>query len=365
MRVLYVLRYYPTLTETFVLREIAELHRRGVEVRVAALGRRDDGASPDALPPVPVVRPPRGLGSVRLVGPVLRLLSGPDRASWRARTRHLRPKDALRVAWLAREARWADRLHVHFAGEAAVWAAAAAKLAGVPWGVMVHAVDLFRPRPELPDLLRSAQPLLTVAEHHRAWIRERHGVDARVLRCGPPVDGIPAADPGRHGGPLRVISVGRWVPKKGLDLLVDACARDGHALRLVSPGAPPLPFPAGPVPPARVPALLAEAQLFALPARVAQDGDRDGVPVALMEAMAARLPVLTTPVAGIPELVDERVGWLVPPDEPAALRAALAEIAHSPAERALRGARGPARLVERGFTLEAQVSGLLDAWAAS
>ena len=68
---------------------------------------------------------------------------------------------------------------------------------------------------------------------------------------------------------------------------------------------------------------LAGAQVFALPCTVAPDGDRDGIPVSLIEAMAAGLPVITSPVAGIGELVDEEVGWLVPPGDERALRGAL------------------------------------------
>jgi glycosyltransferase involved in cell wall biosynthesis len=117
------------------------------------------------------------------------------------------------------------------------------------------------------------------------------------------------------------------------------------------------------VPPSRIAQVLGEADLFALPCRVAEDGDRDGIPLAIMEAMAAGLPVLTTGVSGIPELVDAAVGWVVPPDDHLALVAALRDAAAQPEERRRRGARGRRRLVERGFTVRAQVDGLLRAWS--
>jgi colanic acid/amylovoran biosynthesis glycosyltransferase len=110
--------------------------------------------------------------------------------------------------------------------------------------------------------------------------------------------------------------------------------------------------------------VMARAGLVALPARRAADGDLDGVPVVLMEALSAGVPVLTTPVSGIPELVDRSVGWLVPSEDPEALLRALREALLDPEERARRGARGPARLEERGFTIDAQVDGILASWRA-
>jgi glycosyltransferase involved in cell wall biosynthesis len=101
--------------------------------------------------------------------------------------------------------------------------------------------------------------------------------------------------------------------------------------------------------------------VLVLPCQRAPDGDLDGVPVALMEALAAGRPVITTPVSGIPELVDEEVGWLVPPGSAPALAEALCAAA-DPAERLRRGAAGPARLHERSFTISAQVSSVLASW---
>jgi colanic acid/amylovoran biosynthesis glycosyltransferase len=108
---------------------------------------------------------------------------------------------------------------------------------------------------------------------------------------------------------------------------------------------------------------MAAASVLVLPCRRAASGDMDGVPMVLMEAMAMGRPVVTTSLSGIPELVDASVGWLVPPEDPAALVRALRE-ATSREECARRGERGPARLRERRFTLEDQVAGVLAAWGA-
>lgn len=350
MNVGYLLRYWPTVSETFVAREIDGLVARGVGVDLAAIGARDGALAPASS--VPVLRPPRGpVAAVRHLG----------RGDVRRIARQLRPRDALRALWVADVARargW-SRIHAHFAGEAAEWARLAAVTAGIPYSVTVHAVDLFVPRPSLAEVLRGARPVITVCEHHARWIAERYGVEAVVVRSGVPTE-VPQAEPGTEGA--RFVCVGRDVPKKGLDALVPAVRSiPGATLRLVSDavrlGGPRIAV--GPLSPSAVPEVLARAQVFVLPCRIAPNGDRDGLPVALLEAMAAGLPVITTAVAGIPELVDDSVGWLIPPDDPEALLQAMQQ-ATDPRVRAERGRAG--RLRVQGWTVDRQVRALLAAW---
>jgi colanic acid/amylovoran biosynthesis glycosyltransferase len=353
MRVLYLLRYFPTLTETFVYREIAEILRQDPSVRItiAALGSRADGALQDELPPAEVLQVPRR----PLVGRLSRPTAG---QGWLAEQQ--RDKDAARLPWLARHAASFDRVHVHFAGEAAEFAHALHRDLGLPYTVTVHATDLFRPRPSLHTVLSAAQTVLTVADFHVAALAEQ-GINARRVRCGPDLSvwrPLPLPDGGLHA-----ISVGRNVPKKGLDTLLAAWPGVTGRLTLISDITGPVPdgvTVTGPLPPSAVRAAMARANLLVLPCRQAPDGDLDGVPVAMMEAMASGRPVVTTPVSGIPELIDEAVGWLVPPDDPTALRACLSQSTHT--ERLRRGAAGPERLRERGFTLEDQARSVRTAW---
>ncbi|MEL6348029.1 MAG: glycosyltransferase family 4 protein [Myxococcota bacterium] len=358
MRVLYPLRYYPTLTETFVYREIDAIRQLApdVEIVIAALGARADGALLDRPPHAPIHRVPRRPLRGRL---------RPDTPGMQWLRQHQRPKDVARLPWLAHAIGEIDHIHVHFAGEAAEWAYALHIDRGLPYTVTVHAVDLFRPRPSLEAVLSRADAVLTVAEHHRAAL-QRHGADARLVRCGPDSKTfVPSPTP---PGPLRAVFIGRNVPKKGLAVLLKAWSHatlgaDAH-LTLISDYDGPTPAgvtAAGLQPAHAVQQTIAQSNLLVLPCRRASDGDLDGVPIVLMEALASGRPVLTTPVSGIPELVDEEVGWLVPPDDVEALCNALQTIKE--ADRAERGARGPARLRARGFTLLQQARGLLDAWA--
>jgi len=330
-RVLYLLRYYPTLTETFAHREMAALRDRGWAVSVATAGRRKDGGLSVPVPGIPVLRPPFWVRD--------------------------------RAGWLADRVRGFPRVHVHFAGEAGEWALEGRRRHGVSYTVMVHAVDLFKPRPSLPAVLAGARAVLTISTWNQRAIRERYGIDARLVRCGVPLD--PArGSPG--DGPFRVLAVGRWVPKKGFEDLVRAVQTLNRDVRLllVSDAPPTLASERvevlGLQPPARIAELLRQASLVALPSRPAPDGDMDGIPVVLMEALAAGVPVLTTAVSGIPELVDDAVGWIVAPGVD--LSEALRDAADHPDERVRRGAAGPERLRERRFTLDDQVAGVLAAW---
>lgn len=369
-RVLYLLRYYPTLTETFVYREILGLTERGVAVTVGTYGARPDGALQDELPPVAVLRPPTGLAYLPLLLQLVSVLvTARGRATLTWLRRGSRLKDALKALWLAHQARGFERVHVHFAGEAAAWALAARRLHGVPYTVTTHAVDLFKPAAILAELLEHADEVFTISDYNRSLVRERYGVRARLVRCGVPPWPGPTPEPSRQ--PLVIAAVGRWVPKKGFDLLVRVVESLPQPLELllISDAPPGLGSDRvrclGLLAPGELRRVLARVGLVVLPCREATDGDMDGVPVVLMEALSAGIPVLTTPVSGIPELVDSEVGWLVPAEDERALCAALSRIADQPEERARRGARGPGRLAERGFTVTRQVESILEAWSTT
>ncbi len=356
MKVAYLLRYYPTLTETFVYGEAAGLAARGVEVRLLSLGDRPDGALADGLPRLPHQRLRR-----RPWGRWLR----EDSAGERFVAAHSRDKDADRLGALKAAASGVDRLHVHFAGEAAELAHGLFLDEGTPYSVMVHAVDLYKPRPSARAVLQAADLVFAVSDHTAALTARLADRPVLRLRCGPDLGRFRPSPP--PPGPLRALFVGRDVPKKGLDTLLAAWPQVGSSARLTVVSDRRGPAPAGVrllglAPPSALPALIAQHHLLVLPCRRAPDGDQDGVPLVLMEALATGRPALSTPVSGIPELLGPEVGWLAPPDDPSALGGLLAALTVE--DCAARGAAGPAWLRRQGFTLDAQVSGLLSAWEA-
>ena len=354
----YWLRYYPTLTETFVYDEADELLRRGRTVRALAIGARDDGAR-TAGPAWEVCYPPT-YREVAAAAAALGLTEG-GRAAARWLGRHQRAKQVAKALWAATTPSEGDRVHVHFAGEAAEWARAAWLARGIPYGVTVHAADLYKPRPALCEVLRDARVVLTISRFNQDVLAERYGVESHLVRCGVDPGVWPTVD---AGASERVLAVGRPVPKKGLDLLVAAMQGLGRgSLDLVGgmEAEEDNMRSHGPLPRSEIKTLVGAAGLFALPCRTAPDGDRDGLPVAMMEAMAAGLPVVTTDLPGLVELVDEHCGWVVPEEDVDALRAALEAALSDPGERRRRGRNAAVRIRER-FSLAAQVDGLLAAW---
>ena len=164
MKVLTLLRYYPALTESFVRAELFGLVEAGHQPTVLSMGTRADSAlvPPEDQPPVPVWHLPRR--------PLARYLPFREKsAGERFLAAHQRPRDAARLPWLRARVAAAgfDRLHVHFAGEAAELAHALWLDLGLPYSVTTHAVDLFRPRPALATVLAAATPAFTVCAHHQ------------------------------------------------------------------------------------------------------------------------------------------------------------------------------------------------------
>ncbi|MED5373609.1 MAG: glycosyltransferase family 4 protein [Myxococcota bacterium] len=356
MRLAYWLRYYPTASETFVYREAAALKARGVQVQALAIGAREEGG---VKAPWDCVYPPRRAlrGLSQLKDPTTREAIG-----WLSQ--HQRPKDCARALWALETLSGVDGIHCHFAGEAAEWAWVAHKVLGLPYVLTVHAVDLFKPRPSLDTLLRDAAAVLTVTHHNAERILQRSGVRPQVQPCG--VEPEFWAGPGpQAGGPL--LFVGRDVPKKGLGTLLSALGGlpdvelDIVGVTSLAPQRAGV-RSHGACSAVEIRSLMHRAAAFVLPCQVAPDGDRDGLPVALMEAMAAGLPVITTDLPGLEDLVDEEVGWVVPQGSVVHLRDTLQAALRSQHALHQRGQAARER-VKAGFTLAAQADGVLDVWA--
>ena len=348
--ILYVVRYHPALTETFVRDEIRALRGAGVHIELAAFDAREAALEDD---PAVVHRQPHRWGWLwELPSLIVEWLRTP---AWVSR----------RVLWLASVVRRSRRVHVHFAGEAAEWTRQACERANVPYSVTVHAVDLYKPVPTLSRVLLHACTVVAMTEFNRRLVQEKYGIAARLVRFGIDLDVTPPVRQ-RAGLPI-VLSVGRNVPKKGLDLVCRVASRvDRPAQFVVYSNLPPTEAVSvrGLVPHEEVLSAFAEASIFLLPCRVAPDGDMDGLPVVIVEAMARGLPVITTRVSGIPELVDDSAGWLVDPDDEEALLGAVREALDHPEDAARRGALGRARVVENGYSREALVAAMREVLGA-
>jgi len=364
-----------------------------VQVLAAACGRRPDlvQAGPDdPLPPVSYLggrrrgRPAAGRpGSLlkELTRDLLRL-GGRPRPSARALRLGL-------YAWRGVGLLPADggRLHAHFANDAAVLARYLAAATGLPYTLTAHAYDLYQDPFLLAPNLAAARRVFTVSRANLEFIRSIPGgvspARLRLLHCGLDLARLPYRDPPPlGGGPARMICIARLVPKKGHQVLLAAVAKlraAGRALDLGLIGEGPEEGAiraavdrlglgdhvhlSGAMGNRETLAVLSRADLCVLPARIAADGDRDGLPVVLMEAAALGVPLAVSRVGGIPELVDEGSGWTSAADNPGDFAAAMAAaLDATPTERTARARRARAR-VEAEFDVAGQVAALTAAGA--
>ncbi len=381
-----ILKGYPRLSETFIAQELRALEARGLPLALFSLRRPTD---PHVHPVHREIRAPVVYLPEYLHREPRRLLR-----AWRAVRR--RPGyRAARALWLRdlvrdpsrnRLRRFGQalvlahelppeigRLHAHFLHTPASVARYAARIAGLPWSCSAHAKDIWTtPEWEKREKLADVDWLVTCtragARHLRRLAADPgrldlvyHGLD---LARFPPAPGRRTArDGGRADDPVVVLSVGRAVEKKGYDDLLAALAALPASLhwRFVHVGGGALLDELGrraarlglagriewrgPQPQDRVLAAYRAADLFVLPCKTAADGDRDGLPNALVEAQSQGLPCLSTRAGAVEELIEDgENGLLVDPGDPGALAAALARLIREPVLRARLGTAGERRV---------------------
>jgi glycosyltransferase involved in cell wall biosynthesis len=372
--VLYVLKRFPRLSETFVLRELLELEAQGERILIDALLPPEGGPAHAEVASLraPVRYLPRRarLRHPRVALAHLRVgLRSPlvwARLAGRAR-RHGIWRRFVQAGLTADRARkeGARHLHAHFATAAADVARDAAALARVPFTVTAHAKDIFHAdhAPQLARRLEGVSAVVTVSEHNAEHLRGvLNGVPVHHIP-----NGVPPAPPGPAARAGSLLFVGRLVAKKGVDVLIDACAllrSELPELDVEIVGGGPLAEELagrarrsgvsdrihflGPQPADVVDAAFRRSSLVVLPSRIDEHGDRDGMPTVLVEALARGVPVVATDLVGIPEVVRHgETGLLVPPDDPPALAAAIARLVRDPELARELAARGPALVAER------------------
>ena len=377
--VVYLLRAFPEPSETFVRNEIRALRRIGVPVSVLAAWRSQPSAADwtdaDATAtPVTVLTEQSSLAipGARLAGMLSSDVAG------------FAPRNAARTLRLAALAQAAvshvppgtSILHAHFANDAAVLARYLSRLTDIPYRLTAHAYDLYQDPFLLDRNLRFASRILTVSQANKVFIearlRARKLADkpVEVLRCGIDLDRFAYRDQKSPGEPARLLCVARLVAKKGHATLLDAVAalrRDGSNVTLDIAGEGPLDAELrtraerddlkgavrflGTVSHDGIRAAMLESDALVLASRIAADGDRDGIPVALIEAMALGVPVVSTTASGIPELITPGTGRLVPPSDPAALAAAIRDTLLTPRELLIAQTRAARHEVEANFDI--------------
>jgi predicted glycosyltransferase/glycosyltransferase involved in cell wall biosynthesis len=393
-RVAYLMKRYPRLSETFILNEIRAMEQLGEDLEIFSM-----------LPPEPPPHHPtvalvkanvthlpgtwlgwlgelaRGHAASVVASPkgYFKGLAHATRISLGSRQPLSVWRQFLRAGFFATEARQrgVTHIHAHFANAPSAVAHMVSMMTGLPFSFTTHAKDLYlTPAPLIAGRVRAAQFVTTCTRYNVDYLRDLlpaqdhdklnlvyHGIDLSRFRFRPPSYAFM-----EQGEPPLILCVARLVPKKGLDDLVAALAllRDrGFPFRCRIVGGGPLKDELatdiaertlqdavtldGAMTHENLIALFAKADLFALAPRITDDGDRDGIPNVIVEALATGVPVVSTAVSGVPEIIEhENTGLLVSARDPAALAAAMMRLL-SDAELGKRMAAAGRQRLDRCF----------------
>ncbi len=398
-RVAFVVKGYPRLSESFIAQEIAALEQRGLDILIVSLRHPTDPAIHPIHAEVraTVLYLPEYLYQEPLR--VIRAWSNARRSPNYEATRNMWREDLRRDRSANRVRRFGQamvlgyelmgkvrHLHAHFLHTPASVARYASNLMGIPWSCSAHAKDIWttpmwEKRQKLDECAwmttctrANVSHLHEIAANHDIIKLNYHGLD--LQRFPLPDHPRPPRD-GRHPrDPVIILSVGRAVDKKGYEDLLRALHKlpptrewqfvhigDGDLLPALKHLGRELGIESrirwlGALPQQEVLDWYRRADIFALACRVSADGDRDGLPNVLLEALSQRLAVLSTNVSGIPELIDQgQHGVMVSERDIDALSRALDRLIGDPDLRLRLGEAGSIRVHEK-FSLDTHINGI-------
>jgi glycosyltransferase involved in cell wall biosynthesis len=395
-RLLYIVSLFPCWSETFIVREITNLIAAGADVQILSLkAPHEKLVQTDAEKLLPRVRHPlapaqaaleraRAFGShpVALSSIMVQLARRIERPIDLAKSLEALARGVEHLRWI-REFD-PDVIHAHWGTFPSTVAWALGKMLDKPFGFTCHAHDIFVNDHLLREKIESARVPVTISKFNVEYLAQKATPAARerlrIVHCGVDLSTIPFRAEGREPG--LIMAVGRLDPIKGFEVLIEALGvlkNEGRKVRCRLIGEGPLEPQiraaisrlgleqmvelTGAMPQAKVRESLYASSIFTLPSVVTESGDRDGIPVSLMESMAAGTPAVSTRVSGIPELIgDGREGLLVPERDPRALAAALGKLLDDPA-LAARLAQAARAKVETEFDAAIEARKLLDFFA--
>lgn len=393
-RVLYVVSQFPSLSETFIVREICALIDMGVDVRILSLKPSNESVVQQQAarlmdrvihPATPWQTMAGALGRamqspVAILAFAYRLVT----QLWRRPATLAKSAAAVTLA-LGRageiEAFSPQLIHGTWATYPATVAWLLSRVLGCPFSFTSRAHDIFIEDHLMEDKLDAAALAVTITEHNvqfmSRWTPTPGAVSIKVIHSSLNLPEFPFKRDGRHSAKL--LSVGRLVPMKGFDVLFAALARlkaRGCAFSCTIIGEGPergrleslrstldldgvVDLP-GAMVQREVAQHMADSALMVLPCVVARNGQSDGIPNVLMEAMASGLPVISTWVSGIPELVEDGVsGCLVQAGDVEGLADAIESLL-ADTEAQDRFAKAGRAKVERDFNVQIEAARLLD-----
>jgi colanic acid/amylovoran biosynthesis glycosyltransferase len=357
-RVGYILKKFPVLSETFILNELLELEAHGIPLHIFSLERPNDPRFHEDLPKLKAI--------ITYVPDILdykNLLKYPKRVK-KTYTRHY--KNAFRYmlkyanpslifrfyqsCFIANQAKRYNigHFHSHFATRPTSVAFLTSLASGIPFSFTAHAMDIFKThlsRRSLQKKIRYARFVVTVSDYNRTYLSEIAPDDAdKIIKInnGIHLDRfVPGPDPAPS--PFIFSCVARFVEKKGHPILIKACEilhekgldfecwliGKGNQRTIINEMIRKKSLKKrvkllGPLSQQEVAERYHQSHAYVLPCTVGSDGNKDGLPVSIVEALASGIPVITTPMTGIPEVITNgHNGLLVPCDDAEALAGAM------------------------------------------
>ena len=393
----YIIGTHPTLTTTFIDREIKTLREMGARIQLLSIRRpRPDVALSEKygemqksiiyLLPADAIKLILAHLYFAVLQPLtyFRLLTflftrpHPNHGLQLKTLLHF--GEGVYAAYLLRGRDW-DQVHGHFLDRAATVALCVSRLLNVPYSLTAHAKDIYVNPVLLPEKLSGAKFVVTCTRYNEAHLARLEGAASNHrLKCiyhGLDVKDY-RPDSGASSGKPVLMAVGQLKEKKGFTFLLKACrilkdrnydiecqiVGDGPWREALEAQIRQLSLAdtvrlCGALPHQEVVDKYKRATVFVVPSVLGADGDRDGIPNVILEAMAMQLPVVSTCHSGIPEVVEDGVnGMLVPPADASALADALARLLDDPDSRRRFGQRGRQTVVER-FDVERNVTQLM------
>ena len=336
MKIAYVFDTFPSPTETFLAREVEALRARGLEIEIWAI-HAGEGAQQIELPP----------RALKLAG---------AQNYWRVAGEKLAAQ---------MQPRRPDHVHGAWANHVADIARVAAQSARLPWSFAAHAHDLWVGGGDLKAKLESAQ-WATVCTRAGETELKKWGDNVIYAPHGLPIENYPFQN--WRIGPMRLLGVGRLIPKKGWPDLIEAAQKLNAEVKIIGDGPSRTQLPTsvlmGALPHAQVIETMRWANCLVLPSRIDSHGDRDGLANVLLEGAALGLPLVTTTAGSARDLVNDETGWLCEPGDVVALAQTIARVWNDEAETRRR-CQNARKCVERKFDVTRNVAVLARAFGAN
>ncbi|PWB54265.1 MAG: hypothetical protein C3F06_05225 [Candidatus Methanoperedenaceae archaeon] len=388
MKIAYVLETFPKLSESFIVNEIVELLKNGHDVRIFSIYLPVEDIKHEAVNEYTLLERTHYFSfnrifKVNLINLLKYFLSGVFQDIYNLKIYTNIFGFNLKMAYFATimHKNRLELIHAHFVSTGIV-PGRLSKMLGLPYTLTAHAFDIYMNPDEdnLRDVMENARSVVTISDYNMNHLRDKIGIKNRieVIRCGIDIDRFSPLRKSMINDGIKLLTVTRLVEKKGLEYLIRAIPtviKEIPDCDLIIVGSGPLndhlhhlvhdleleghiQFK-GDQSDFELMHYYENAEMFILPCIIAENGDRDGIPVAIMEAMAMELPVISTIVSGIPELVEDGIsGILVSQKDEAAIADAVIKLHKDRNLRVEMGEKGR-KIIENKYNIVSESEKLI------